>query len=103
MVSVRFRPEKISSGPEKNPPEIRERVESGQHAPEGEGGGDGDPHDRAQPGGRTQIISLEPCSGSDLKFSSRRTQVMQRISRKTISDGLNGASLRVPDTRWRAI
>jgi hypothetical protein len=38
----------------------------------------------------------EPASASALKFSSRRTQVRQRISRSTISGGLNGASFAWP-------
>src|SRR5437899_5229643 len=90
-------------GPEKSSPEVLERVQSGQHPTESQGGDDRDPHDCTQAGEGTQIISAAPTSASDLKFSSRSTQVMQRISRRTISEGLKGASFRVPDTRCRAV
>src|ERR1700760_3224877 len=107
MVSVRFRllVKKLcrSRAAILDPAEVFQRVEPGQHPPESQDGDDRDSDDESQSDRDTQIISFEPSSGSDLKFSSRRTQVMQRISRKTISDGLNGASFRVPDTRCRTI
>src|SRR5690606_26146666 len=91
------------SGPGKISRQILERVEPGQHPPERQGGDDRDADDRPKAGDGAQIISADPGSASGLKFSSRRTQVMQRISLSTISDGLKGASLRVADTRCRAI
>lgn len=92
-----------SLGFEERRRQVVQGVKSRQHAPECEGCGDGDTHDRADPGDRAQVVSAAPKSGSPLKFSSSRTHVRQRISRSTISDGLNGASLRVADTRCRAM
>ena len=80
-----------------------ERPKSRQHPTERKRGENGEPGDDAEPGDGAQLVSTEPSSASDLKFSSSRTQVMQRISRKTISVGLNGASLRVPETRCFAM
>src|ERR1700741_5398090 len=78
-------------------------MEPRQHRPEGERRNDGDAGDRSEPSDWAQIISDESAPGSGLKFSSSRTQVMQRISRRTISEGLKGANFRVAETKCRAI
>jgi len=95
MVSVRFRSGKSLS------PNPAARGDP-QHRPKSQGGDDRNPAIAPRRAAGSDHFG-RPSWDSGLKFSSNKTQVRQRISLSTISEGLKGASFRVADTRWRAI